>query len=441
MRVEVREVSPVVREVVVEVPPEAVSAELDRIYRDLRRRVKVPGFRPGHIPRSVLEQRYGSDVREEAAKHLVAETLPGALKEAGVVPVAEPAVQRQPLAGSQPLRYTARCEVKPAIDVRDYFDVEVEAAAADLSDGEVEAELERLREQRAELRPVEGRNRIEAGDYVVLDYDGTIDGRPFEGGSARDRVLQVGSGSTIPGFEDRLLGAELGRERTFTLDLPAEMGNKKVAGKRAQFRVQVKEIKEKFVPALDDELAQSLGAQSVADLRGKVRAELERRARIRAERETNERLVDAILARNPFDVPPSLVEAEVESGLREAQVGLSMMGIDPRSVPFGERQIRQDLRSRAERRARRRLLLEAIADRESIEVGDDDLDAQIRAYSEATGQALAKVRQTYAKPERRERLRAQVREEKVLDLLRSRARIKPAELRGESQEKTDAAGS
>jgi trigger factor len=425
MNVQVRELSPIVREVQVELPPEVVAAELDRIYKGLRQRAKVPGFRPGHVPRNVLERRFGAEVNVEAASHLVTTTLADALRDASVQPVAEPVVQKDAVSPGASFRYTLRCEVKPSIDPSDYFEVEVEGSTVSVRDEDLAAELERLRESRSELRPVEGRDVVQHGDFLVLDFDASVDGQPFDGGVARDRLLQIGSRSAIPGFEEKLVGAVRGAPVELTLDLPADLGNKKIAGKRALFRVKVSEIKERFVPALDDDFAKEVGGgETLDELKGKLRTELERRARDRADREVKERIVDAILGRTPFDVPPSLVEAELESGMREARLSLAMMGVDPSGVPLDERRMRRELRPRAERRARQRLLLEAVAEKEGVAVSDEEVEGAIRRHAEATGQALSKVRQGFLKPERKERLRAQIREEKVLDLLRSRARIK-----------------
>jgi trigger factor len=424
MQVEVREISPVIREVQVELGPEAVAAELEKIYRDLRQRTEVPGFRPGRVPRDVLEHRFGVRVRERAADGLVSATLAQALREAAVVPVAEPVVQKEPVSPGVSFRYTARCEVTPVLDPRDYFDLELEAQVPQVTDEEVDREIERLREERADLRPVEGRDRVQPGDFVVLDYDATIDGKPFQGGTARQRIVHVGSGHSIPGFEEGLLESTRGEPKTFALVLPTDLEDKKIAGRRAVFRVTVTEIKEKHLPALDDELAKELNlGETVSDLRSRVREDLTRRARERGEQELRERIVDLVLARNPCEVPPSLVEAELEAAVRETQLSWQILGLDPARMSVDDRRMRQDLRPRAERRSRQRLLLEAIAAKEKVEVSDDEVEDRIRAQAQATGQALVKLRQTYAKPGRKERLRAHIREERVLDLLLTRARI------------------
>jgi trigger factor len=425
MRVEVREVTPVIREVTVELPAEMVSAELDRYYRDLRGRVKIPGFRPGHVPRNILERRFGSDVNLDVAGRLVSATFRDGLRNAAVEPVADPVVQKEPVTPGATFRYSMRCEVKPPLDPADYFDLEASAPEVSISETAVEEELTRIRSDRAELRPAEGRTLVEQGDFVTIDVDALVEGKPFEGGTSRERVFEVGSQSAIPGFDDKLLGAEVGKVCEFDLPLPADLNNKKVAGKTARFQVKVSDIKVRVVPALDDDFAKEVAqVDTVADLRVRVRQSLERRARAESDRAVNDQLVDAALAKNPFEVPPSLVEAELDSGMREAQMSLSMMGIDPAQVPFDARKMRQDLRPRAEKRARRRILLEAIGSKEKVSVDESEIDQRIRGHAEATGQALSKVRQTFAKPERRERLRAQIVEEKVLDLLRSRARMK-----------------
>jgi trigger factor len=426
MRVEAQAVSSVIKDVVVELPVEAVQRELDEYYRDLARRARVPGFRPGKVPRSVLERRFGMDVNQDVASRLVARTTAAALVEAKVEPVAEPVVQRAPVAAGTAFRYTLRCEVWPEIVPEGYDELEANAAPISVGEEDVARELERLREQRAELRPVAGRTIVQKGDHITVSYEALVDGKPFEGSIAKDRELEVGAGHAVPGFEEALAGAEVGRRHTFEIVLPADIGDKKLNGKTAVFHATVAEIKERFVPALDDAFAKDVAPNlaGLDALRAELRQHLERQAEARGRRAVHEQLVDRALERNTFDVPASLVESELEDQMREAKLSLAMMGIRPEQIAVDDRRMRQELRPRAERRARQRVLLAAIAVRESIEVGDDEVEARIRAHAEATGQALSKVRQNFSKGRARERLRVQIREEKVLDLLRSRARIK-----------------
>ena len=425
MRVEARDVSPVVRDVVVELPQEKVDAEVDRMYRELARTAKVPGFRPGKVPRSVLERRFGHDVRLDVATRLVRSTSHEALREAAVDPVADPVVQQIAVSPGAAYTYTMRCEVWPKVNPEGYFDLEAKAPPVVVSDEEVERQLESLRQRRAELRPVEGRTAVAQGDHLSLSYDVFVDDKPVAGAAARDQAVQVGEGAAIPGLEEALVGAEVGKSHEFTLTLPDGIGDKALAGKTARFVATVADIKERVVPALDDDLAKEImpSLATLDELRADLRKYVERRAKERTDREIDEQLVDQTLVKNPFDVPPSLVDIELESAMREAKMSLSMMGIRPEQLQLDDRKLAIDLRPRAERRARQRVVLSAIGDKESVEVTDEEVEGRIRAHAESTGQALSKVRQGFAKGRARDRLRSQIREEKVLDLMRARARI------------------
>lgn len=425
MRVEAREVSPVVRDVVVELPPEKVGLELDRMYRELGRTAKVPGFRPGKVPRSVLERRYSHDVNMDVAARLVRGTSHDALKEASVEPIADPVVQQIAVSPGAAYTYTMRCEVWPRVEVQGFEGLDATQVEVVIPDEEVDREVERVRQTRAQLTPVAGRTTVAQGDHVTLSYDAFIDGKVFEGGSARDRQVEVGAGTAIPGFEEALAGAEVGKAFSFTLTLPAELKDKVIAGKVATFKATVGEIKEKLVPALDDDFAKELAPHlsTFAELREDVRKHLGLRAQDRADREVNEQLIDKLIAAHTFEVPTSLVDSELEDALREAKMSLSMMGITPEQLNLDERKLRVDLRPRAERRARQRVLLGAIADKELVEVADDEVEGRIRSHAEATGQALSKVRQNFQKGRAKERLRSQIREEKVLTLVRAKANI------------------
>lgn len=424
MRVEAKELSPVLKEVIVELPPEMVDAELGLYYRDLAKKAKVPGFRPGKVPRSVLEKRFAQDVSQDVAARLVRRSSAEALQQAAVEPITEPVVPHVAVHAGQPFQYTMRCEIWPKIEPQGYEALAAKAPAVNIADEDVERELQRIREQRVELRP-SARKVVQAGDLITLSYAATVDGKAFEGSTATDRQMEVGSGQGLPGLEEAIVGLTVGEASAVRITLPDGMPDKKLAGKEAVFNVTVGDIKEKHVPELNDDFAKELspGIETLSALREDLRAHLARQAEGKVRREVNEQLIDAALAHNEFQVPEALVESELDDAIREARMSLAMMGIRPEQLNLDDRRLRHDMRPRAERRARQRVLLDAIGEKEGVTVADEEVEARIRAHAEATGQALSKVRQSFQKGRARERLRAQMREEKVLDLVRAKANI------------------
>ena len=272
------ESSSVVRILTVEVAADRVRKAFSDAYRDLGRSVTVKGFRPGKAPRGVLESMYGASLREEIERTLVNQTFPEAIQQAGVAPITEPEIEAEPPAQDRAFKYTATIEVLPKIELPEWRGLPGTRPHVEVQDAEVEQELESLRTRRAPLVDVDG--AADTGHTLTLDYQGTIDGKVFEGGSAEDSHIEIGSGGYIPGFEEQLKGARAGDARELRVTFPADYGAKDLAGKDARFAVNVKKVQKREAPALTDEFAQSLGDAGVTTvdaLRARVRTDIEAR--------------------------------------------------------------------------------------------------------------------------------------------------------------------
>ncbi len=423
VQVTTEEVSAVVRSLGVEVAAARVNRAFDRAYRDLARRVKVRGFRPGKTPRSVLERLYGAAIGEDIERALVAETLPDALGEADVVPVSEPSIDAQPPAPDTAFRYTARIEVKPVVELPDLAGLEGRRPAVEVTDEEVERELESLRERRAPLVDEEEGTAAARGSFLTIDYVGRIDGEAFEGGSAEGAVIELGSGRFIPGFEEQLEGARAGEERELQVEFPADYASADVAGKQAVFEVKVVAVRRRELPALDDEFAKQLGDfETLDDLKARIRGDLAGHRERAARQELRSSLLGWILERTTFDVPAGLVERRVEQRLAMAhrQLGGSM---DDAALHEQLASWREQWRPAAEREIREELVLEAVAEAEELRVEDDELDAHIEEQAREQGMAPARLRKHFAEGGRREGLRFERVAEKALDHLAAQAKI------------------
>jgi trigger factor len=428
MKIEVESVSPVERKVTIEVDPDRVAKELERAYVGLGRRVKLRGFRPGKAPRKVLERHFRSEVEGEVAEKIVQSTFAEAVRVESIDVVAPPHVSiTEGVAEGKPLRYTARVEVKPRLSPRDYRGLEVTRRPPSVTDDEVQAELAKLQDSMAQLVPVEGRDEAQEGDWAVIDHEGTIEGRPFEGSRAEGVTVRVSPGAVSEGNLDALRGKRIGETVEIEEPFAADHRVEELRGKTAKMKVTLKSLRTRQVPALDDELARSLGIEGVEGLdplRARIRADLEKREARRAENELRDGLVKAALEKNEFEVPPALVERAIDAMIEGAAERFARQGIDIRRLELDHARMRADLRDQALLQVRGRLLLEAIADTEKVEVTDEDLQAEITRIAGELGMPLAKAQQQMRGKEAREALRNKIREDKALAVLSSAANVK-----------------
>ena len=427
MKIQVETISPVERKVTIEVDPDRVAKEMERSYTALGRRVKLRGFRPGKAPRKVLERNFRSEVESEVAEKIVQQTFAEAVKVESIDVVAPPHVSiSEGVAEGKSLKYTARVEVKPKVEPKDYRGLAVTRKPPEVTDEAISSELTRLQDQLAQLIPVEGRFDAQEGDWAVVDHEGTIDGAPFEGSKAEGVTVKVAPGSITDGSLGALAGRKLGETVEIDEIFPPDGRSEALRGKIAHMKVTLKALKTRQLPSLDDALAKSLGIEGVETLealRGKIREDLERREKRRAETELKDNVVKAALAKNEFEVPPSMVERAVDTMIQGAAERFARSGIDIRQLGLDYGRMRADLRDQALFQVRGRLLLDAIADAEKIEVTDEDLQAEIARLSDDMGVPLAKVQQQMRGGDAREALHTKIREDKALALMTSAATI------------------
>lgn len=427
LRVETREDGAVARWVEVEVPASRVADAFRRAYRELGRSARVRGFRPGKAPASVLRRLYGPAVAEDVERELVSSTLGPALERAALEPVSEPSVDASPPAEEGSFTYRARVEVKPAIEVGEVKGLPARRPSAEVRDEDVEAELEALRQRHATLVEEPEDTPAATGHHVSVDYTGRIDGEPFEGGSARDAVFELGAGHAVPGFEEQLIGARAGEERTVRIRFPDDYAHAQLAGKEAVFDVRIVSVRRREVPALDDEFAKDLGEFETLDaVRAKIRESLaasrERRARAGLRRS----LLDALIERTPFEVPAGLVRDRLHRRLHAAARELEERGLG-RSL--AERQLGQweeEWRPAVEREIREEWILEAVAREQGLAVDDEEFETRLARLAEEQGTDAARLRKAYREAGLLEALRARFLEDKVVEFLASVATVEEA---------------
>jgi trigger factor len=417
------ETSSVIRTLEVEVDAKRVRQAFDRAYRDLGRRVRVRGFRPGKAPRSVLEKLYGASVAEEMKQTLVAETLSEAVDQSGLVPVTQPSVDAEALADDAPFRYRVSVEVKPEISLPELSGLPARRPPVEVGVEDVETELQGLRERRAPLVDEPEGTVAARGHALVIDYSGTIDGQAFDGGSAEGAVLELGTERFIPGFEDQLEGASAGEDREIRVTFPEDYGAAHLAGKEALFATHVVRVQRRDLPELDDAFAKELGEfETMEDLRTRIRGDLLAVRERAAKGELRRTLTDALIQRTAFEVPPGMIEQRLEQRLAMARQQLG------NAIPEGElnqRMIewRDGWRPHAERDVREMLILEAVAREVGCEVEDGEVEERIEQMARDQGIDPARLRQAYAERGMQDALRAQMVEDKALEFLVSEAKV------------------
>lgn len=433
MKVDVDVLSPVRRRIRVELPAESVDREFARTCQALGRRVKIRGFRPGKAPLSVLRGIYGNEIRSEVVSRLVESSLQEIVKACGLEVVSRPEVEAGDFAEAKPFSFTAVLEVKPDIELKAYLGIELEKRRRAIGEAEVEAALRQFLESHAHLEPVEDRDVVKRGDFVEIDYAGSVDGKPMAEGKVESTLVEVGGGRALPQFEEALIGLQKDREHTISFAYPENYSDRELAGKKADFRVVVREIKRKVLPPLDDEFAKDYGeCASLEELREKVRARLESELEEIQKRELEEQLLDRLLAAHAFEVPQAMVEAELRYLSERRQRGLRARGLG--RLP-GLDELRRELEPQALRQAKAGLLIERIAAQEKIKVSDEELGRRIEEMARSARENAALVRDYYRRAEAREELRSRMLFERTLEFLLERAQVKEIEPTVDAREK------
>ena len=425
MKIDIDELSPVQRKVRVELPAETVASEFAQAYKNLGQRVRVKGFRTGKVPRNVLQGIYGDEVKAEVRSHLVEESLGEVVKERGLQIVSRPEVEANELSEGSPFTFSAVFEIKPEIEVNDYLGIEVEKVKLAVSDDQVDAALKRIQEGQARLELVEGRDVVETGDFVTLDFEGTVAGKPFAGGKGDNYLLEVGSGHALPQFETAVAGLKIGERQTVQVTYPESYPNKEIAGKTVAFAIVVREIKRKVLPSLDDEFAKDHGEYaSLAELRAAIHRRLEDELKQYQNEELKEKLVSRLLETHSFAIPPSMAERQTRYLLERYQNQVANQAAGDNDTPPPMEAARKAVEDRATRQVRATLLVEKISQREKVEITDKDIQDRVDALARSAGDRTKSLREHYSRPEAREDLRAQMIFDKTLGYLLERARIK-----------------
>jgi trigger factor len=428
MNVNVENISSIKKKVSVEIPVDQVAKEINSFYGELGRKAKIKGFRPGKIPRNILERHFKDYVRTEVIQKLIQESYPNALSESGLHPVSPPVVDPGEFESGKPFQYSAVVEVKPEIQLENYIGLKIEGKKEEIKEEEVEERLKNLQNLHAQLKTISNARAVQTGDYVILDYEAGANGQPLEGGKATDFTVEVGSGRFIPDFEGKLVGLKSEEEKTFEVSFPADYGYQKWAGKTISFHVKIKEIKEKILPSLDDEFAKDLGEyDSLEELKAKLREEIEKDKELEFDRRLKDQILEQLLQANAFDVPEGMVEEQTKHLVGDTKMRLATQGMELKQLGVSEEKLLEDYRSTAEKQVRTFLILEKIAGQEGITVTDEEVEKRLQEIAERIRQKFDAVKRYYEKNELIPEVKAGILTDKTLSYLLEKANISPGQ--------------
>ncbi len=392
MKVEIADLTDIEKRVTVTVPAETVDKEIESTYSEIKKNVALRGFRKGKAPRSLLERYFKPQVEEDVISKIVKDSYKDAVDKVEAQPVSQPRIENGVLEKGKDFTYSASFEVSPKIEVDGYKGLEIEKPGSDVDDEEVEKFISHIRKEQADIRDAEERSS-QHGDIVVVDFEGTIDGQPFAGNSRKDFWFDPDEDVALPGFYDKLIGLKKSEETTFSLTFPENYHDTNIAGKEVQWKVIIKEIKEKHLPDLDDEFAKDIGPyNSIDEMKKDIREKLTTKSKKEAEDMLHGEIGKTLIEKNPFELPKALVQTRIEMMINDYQRMLESYNTTLEKAGQSLEQLSEQFKPRAEYTARITLILDAIAKKEEIKAEEEDFEKLYNDIAQSQGQDIALVK-------------------------------------------------
>ncbi|MFW6389713.1 MAG: trigger factor, partial [Halanaerobiales bacterium] len=397
---------------------------LEKAYKKVVQDVSVPGFRKGKVPRKVLEARFGEEVLyKDALDIIIPEAYQQVVKEEGLEPIDQPEIEDYYIAKDEPATFTATVEVKPEVELGEYTGFNMENEEVEISNEEINDYLSNIQERNSQLENTD-KEFVEDGDYVIIDFEGSIDGESFPGGSEEEFGLEIGSGDFVPGFEAELIGHKVGEEFEFDLTFPEDYQAEDLAGEKATFKVEIKEIKQKVVPELDDEFAQEVSEyDTLKEYKDEIKSRMKEEKQSRADNEIEQKILDKIAETTEINIPEKLIEDELNRMYRNFAMQVSQQGLNIddyfEQTGMDEEIWKEQNHDTAKNRVRNNLILEAISEDKEIEVTDKDIDEKIAEFADRFDQEPEDLKEQLKKTGRLDGLKSDIKVEKTLDYLKT----------------------
>ncbi|HMB76640.1 MAG TPA: trigger factor [Kiloniellaceae bacterium] len=406
-----------------------IADKVEGRLEELSGKVNVPGFRPGKVPLKILKQRFGDSVRGEVLERAVNDASQQAITERGLRPAAQPKIEIVSAEDGGDLEYDLELEVLPDFEPMDFSTMELERLKVPVTDDEVDTALSRLAESQKRTEPLAEARKSEEGDVVVLDFAGTVDGEALPGMAGEGHHLELGSNSFIPGFEPQLVGVEAGESRQVTVTFPEDYGNDKLAGKEAVFDCTVKEILQAVPAEVDDKLAEGVGLKDLAELKEKVREQIDEEHNRMTRDRMKRQMLDILAEKHDFQIPEAMAEIEFDTIWRQVEQDRERGVVDPDDEGKDEEALKSEYRGIAERRVRLGLLLSEVGRRNELDVSQDELNnALVQEARRYPGQEQQVFKYYQENPQAMAQLRGPLFEEKVIDFIAELAKVSEREV-------------
>jgi trigger factor len=428
MKSNLEKISNLGRKLNVQVPAADVGAAFDKIFKQVQKQAQIKGFRPGKAPLATIKMMYNDRVKQDVIEELVQKHYAEALKEHAVDPISYPEFEFEtPLEGKE-FSFTAHFEVKPEIQLKKYEGLEVEKEKFSIDEGRINQVLDNIRSARAEFTPVLEDRPAQMGDIAIVDFDGYVDNQPLAGGKGTDHELELGSKSFIAGFEEGIVGMSVGASHNIRLKFPDPYHSADLSGKDVEFKVTLKQLKKKSLPELTDDYLKSIGAgETVESLTKNIREDLEKTEKKRVDQDLKNRLLKELVQANPVDVPPSMLKEQKQVLVDDMKKKMQEQGMSDKDFSEYTQKWDKDFENSANEMIQAGFLVDAIAKKYSLVCTKADIDNKVQEYAQQTGLEIEKIRDFYSRPEQVQRISYMITEEKVLEFLLAKAKVKEVE--------------
>jgi len=424
VEVKIEDVSSVKKKLSFEILWADVKEELDSIYRTVGKNAKIKGFRPGKVPRDVLEIHYKEQAEEETISSLITKHYAEVVEKNHILAVAQPVIDQKGMTTGENFLFTATVETRPVIDVKDYTELELEKEKLDITKADIEERLNQIRQMYATLEDIKKDRALANDDFAVVDFEGKLDGEARKELASEDYTLQIGSQSFVPGFEEQLVGMEKGESKDIAVTFPEDYGVKDIAGREVSFSVTLKNIREKLLPELDEEFVKNFEKfESLEDLKKDVKVSLEEEGKAKIKADLRNAMIDKLLENNEFEVPPSWVEEQVYTMMLNARQQMVQNGMPDDKASEISYNLRDGFNDQATRIVKASFIFHEIAKKESIEVTEKDVEDRLNTLALRHAQDYESVKRVYEANNAKDRLKDELLEQKAVDFVEEKATI------------------
>jgi trigger factor len=439
MKASLEDITQVKKKLSVEIDAKEVNQKLNSAYGKIRKTTKIPGFRPGKVPRKILESYFGSQVEADVASELVNESFPPAVEETNAFPLGQPQLEKGPVKLDEKFVYSATMEVRPQFEVKDYLGLEAEKELVSIGDDEVQKRLEQIREGNGKFESLEEPRPVKEGDFVVINYQGFENDQLLEEVKNENYFLNVGKNDIHAKFDEALIGLNKDDKKDIVVDFEEDYANVNLKGKTVRFEVSIMDIQERNLPELNDEFAKNLGAdfEDLKGLKEQIEKNVVDQEKNRVEQDLKRRLLSKISEGTEFEVPQVLVDAEVAFSIKSLQSNFERSGSSFEKAGISPEMLKQQFTPSSESRVRERLILGQIAKQDEITLSDDEFTEGLEKLAQGMGQDVETIRKYYEARGEVDILQEQMLEEKTLDYLVENAKIKEVEAGALTPDKSD----